>query len=117
MKILIIGASRGIGLELVRQYVAEGAAVTGTARDEAGLARVRALGATALPLDLADRAAPLPGDGQVFDVVVLSAGVYGPRTRGLQTPAETEFDAVMHVNVLGAMRVLPQLEKAFAPGA
>lgn len=117
MNVLIVGASRGIGLELVRQYRAEGAAVTGTARDEAGLARLRALGATALPLDLAGGAATLPVEGQVFDVVVFGAGVYGPRTSGLQTPTDTEFDAVMHVNVLGAMRVLPQLEHAFAPGA
>ena len=31
MKLLIIGASRGIGLEFVRQYRADGAAVTATA--------------------------------------------------------------------------------------
>lgn len=117
MNVLVVGASRGIGLELVRQYRADGASVTGTARDEAGLERLRALGATALRLDLADGAARLPVDGQAFDVIVLNAGVYGPRTSGLQTPAEAEFDAVMHVNVLGAMRVLPQLEGALAPGA
>lgn len=117
MNVLIVGASRGIGLELVRQYRAEGVDVTGTARDASGLARLRALGATALPLDLADGAATLPVAGRAFDVVVLSAGVYGPRTSGLQAPTGAEFDAVMHVNVLGAMRVLPQLENAFAPGA
>ena len=54
--VLIIGASRGIGLELVRQYRAEGVAVTATARDDAGLERLRALGATALRLDVTDAA-------------------------------------------------------------
>lgn len=121
MKVLIVGASRGLGLEFVRQYRADGAAVTGTARDEAGLARLQALGATALRLDLADAAGASalawPIDGEAFDVVVLNAGVYGPRSSGLQTPTEAEFDAVMHVNVLGAMRVLPQLVDALAPGA
>ena len=48
-------------------------------------------------------------DGEAFDVVVLNAGVYGPRSVGLQPPTQAEFDDVMHTNVLGAMRVLPQL--------
>ena len=41
--VLVIGASRSIGLELVRQYAEAGARVIATARDEEGLARVRAL--------------------------------------------------------------------------
>ena len=46
-------------------------------------------------------------DGASFDVVVLAAGVYGPRSSGLQTPTEADFDQVMHTNVLAAMRLLP----------
>ena len=34
--ILVIGASRGIGLELVRQYTEAGERVIATARDDAG---------------------------------------------------------------------------------
>ena len=41
--VLVIGASRGIGLELVRQYRAAGAAVAATARDDAGLVRLQTL--------------------------------------------------------------------------
>jgi NAD(P)-dependent dehydrogenase (short-subunit alcohol dehydrogenase family) len=48
---------------------------------------------------------------------VLNAGVFGPRLAAPQTPIEADFDAVMHTNVLGAMRVLPQLDGALAPGA
>ena len=121
MKVLVIGASRGIGLELVRQYRADGATVVASARDDAGLARLRELGAEAIRLDVADAtsAAGLawPIDGAGFDVVIHNAGVYGPRTAGLEPPSEADFDRVMHTNVLGAMRVLPQLEDALAPGA
>lgn len=118
---LVIGASRGIGLELVRQYRAEGIAVTATARDDAGLARLAALGAKALRLDVAT-AAGCSGlawliDGEAFDAVWLVAGVYGPRSTGLQPPTDDEFDAVMHTNVLAAMRLLPQVAEALAPGA
>ena len=120
-QVLVVGASRGIGLELVRQYRAAGDRVVATARSEAGLAAPRELGATALKLDVADTASASglawQIDGHAFDVIVLCAGVFGPRTDGLQTPTEADFDAVMHANVLGAMRVLPQLVDALAPGA
>ena len=121
MNVLIIGASRGLGLEFVRQYRAAGARVTATARDEAGLARIAALGAKPLNLDVAS-AAGASGlawqiDGERFDVVVINAGVYGPSTSGLDTPAEADFDNVMHTNVLGPMRLLPQVAEALAPGA
>ncbi len=120
-RVIVVGASRGIGLEFVRQTLAEGAAVTATARSDEGLARLQALGATALRLDVAD-AASASGlawaiDGAAFDLALVNAGVFGPRTPGLQTPTQAEFDAVMHTNVLGAMRVLPQLAEALAPGA
>jgi NAD(P)-dependent dehydrogenase (short-subunit alcohol dehydrogenase family) len=120
-RVLIVGGSRGIGLECVRQYREAGAAVTATARDEAGLARVAALGARALRLDVADAAGATalawPIDGEVFDVVLLVAGAYGPRTAGLDAPTQADFDAVMHTNVLGVMRVLPRVVGALAPGA
>ena len=49
---LIIGASRGIGAEFVRQYLADGWKVTATARSEAALADLRAQGAAAIALDV-----------------------------------------------------------------
>lgn len=121
MNVLIIGASRGLGLEFVRQYRASGARITATARDDAALERLHAHGARALRLDVAD-AASVSGlawlvDGERFDVVVINAGVLGERTEGLQAPTEADFDAVMHTNVLGPMRLLPQIAEALAPDA
>ncbi len=120
MNVLVVGASRGIGLEFVRQYRADGARVTATARDDDGLARLSALGATAFRLDVVD-AASASGlgwqiDGAGFDVVVVNAGVVGSRGTGL-APAEDEFDLVMRTNVLGPMRVVAQVVEALAPGA
>lgn len=121
LKVLIVGASRGIGLEFVRQYRADRCAVTATARSDDGLAQIEALGARALRLDVASAASAAAlapqVDGEVFDIVVLNAGVYGPRQSGLQTPTQDAFDTVMHTNVLGAMRVLPQLAAALAPAS
>jgi NAD(P)-dependent dehydrogenase (short-subunit alcohol dehydrogenase family) len=119
--VLIVGASRGIGLELVRQYRADGVRVTATARDDAGLQALTSLGAQTLRVDVA-RMASVSGlawqiDGEAFDLVVVNAGVYGPRLRTLDTPTDADFDQVMHTNVLGPMRVVPQLLDTLAPGA
>ena len=119
--VLLIGASRGIGLEFARQYRAEGVRVVATARDEAGLARLRALGCESFALDVTD-AASTAGlawrlDGERFDLALVNAGVYGPDTEGLEPPSQADFDLVMRTNVLGPMRVIPAIADTLAPGA
>ena len=118
MNVLVVGASRGIGLEFVRQYRADGAKVTATARDDAGLARIAALGATAIRLDVLDPASASglawQIDGAAFDIAIVNAGVAGTRGASL-TPSEDDFDRVMRTNVLGPMRVIPQVVEALAP--
>lgn len=119
--VLVIGASRGIGLELVRQYRAAGAQVVATARSDAALQQLRELGALPIRLDVAQPAS-VAGlawqiDGEQFDVAIVNAGVYGPRLRTLDSPNPADFDQVMHTNVLGPMQLIPQLTEALAPGA
>ena len=110
--ILVIGASRGIGLEFVRQYREAGHRVIATVRDEAGWARVQALGAQALTVDVADPAS-VSGlawmlDGEKLDFALYVAGVIR-RPNALTPPTREDFDAVMHANVLGAMQAIPQV--------
>jgi NAD(P)-dependent dehydrogenase (short-subunit alcohol dehydrogenase family) len=121
MQVLIIGASRGIGLEFARQYRAEGHHVMATARKPEDAAALEALGANAFALDVAD-AASVSGlawriDGIAFDVVIVNAGLHGPRSEGLEPPSEADFDAVMRTNVLGPMRIAAQVGEALAPNA
>jgi NAD(P)-dependent dehydrogenase (short-subunit alcohol dehydrogenase family) len=108
---LIIGASRGIGLELVRQYLADGWRVLATARTEADCKRLAAMQAHAYQLDVtsADSIAALGWnlDGEQLDAAWINAGQFGPRHDGF--PTQQEFDTVMHTNVLAAMRLLPIL--------
>lgn len=106
---LIIGASRGIGHELARQYLRDGWRVIATARKPEDVDALAAMGAEAHGLDVTNVEA-VAGlgwklDGEQLDVAVLNAGVFGPRHDGF--PMQTDFDQVMHTNVLAAMRLLP----------
>jgi len=109
---LVIGASRGIGREYVRQLLGAGWQVHATARSDQALAELRAAGAEPLKLDVT-RPESLAGlgwqlDGAKLDLAVYVAGVYGPSHQGAKSPpTAADFDAVMHANVLGAMQVLP----------
>ncbi len=117
---LIVGASRGIGLEFVRQYLEAGWNVFGTHRGEDDRVRLRDLGAHTLrldvlePNDVAGIAWQL--DGERLDVAVVNAGVYGPRTSHIaQPPTDEEFDLVMRTNVLASMRLVPVLAPVLVP--
>ncbi|HEX9173539.1 MAG TPA: SDR family oxidoreductase [Telluria sp.] len=106
---LILGASRGIGHELARQYLADGWRVLATARTSEDCDALARLGAEPQQLDVTnvDSIAGLGWrlDGERIDVAFLVAGVYGPRHGGF--PTQDEFDNVMHTNVLSAMRLIP----------
>jgi NAD(P)-dependent dehydrogenase (short-subunit alcohol dehydrogenase family) len=112
MNVFVIGASRGIGLELVRQYLEAGHRVIASARDAAGLARLQELGAQAIKLDVADPTS-VSGlswllDGEKLDLALYVAGLFSAED-AKSPPTQPAFDALMHTNVLGAMQALPQV--------
>jgi NAD(P)-dependent dehydrogenase (short-subunit alcohol dehydrogenase family) len=108
---LILGASRGIGREFVRQLLAKGWKVFATARDDASLAALGSQGAQPLKLDVT-KPESLAGlgwqlDGEKLDLAVYVAGVFGARDGATIAPTEHDFDYVMHANVFGAMQAIP----------
>jgi len=110
---LVIGASRGIGLELVRQLLAQGVRVHATARNGVGLRELDLLGAKALELDVAKpqsiEAFLTQLKDERFDVILHVAGVFGPRTDAQKALSLGEFDEVMHTNVGSLVQLLPPL--------
>jgi len=110
MNILVLGASRGIGLEFVTQYRRAGHTVTATARDAEGLKRIEQLGAKPLKLDVTDPAS-VSGlgwqlDGEKIDLALYVAGVMS-RGGAKEPPSRDDFDRVLRTNVWGAMQAIP----------
>lgn len=106
--VLVIGASRGIGREIVRQYRDDGWAVHATVRKAADVAELEATGCTVHRLDVAS-AAEWSAFGKrietfAFDVAIHNAGIAGPES---DAPTRDDFDATMRTNVWAAMQMLP----------
>ena len=117
--VLLIGASRGIGLEFARQYRGDGWRVVATARDDAGLQRLTDLGCETLRLDVAEPASvsalAWALDGVELDLAVYVAGVMD-RGSGSAVPTQPQFDRLMRTNVLGAMHALAQVAPLLKAG-
>jgi NAD(P)-dependent dehydrogenase (short-subunit alcohol dehydrogenase family) len=113
---LVIGASRGIGREFVRQLRDAGWQVQATARDDRALDDLKAAGANPIKVDVTQlqslSALGWALDGVKLDLALYVAGVYGPETGASESPTQAEFERVMHANVLGAMQVLPMVAPA-----
>jgi NAD(P)-dependent dehydrogenase (short-subunit alcohol dehydrogenase family) len=112
---LITGANRGLGLEFVRQYLADGWQVYAACRDPESASELHRFGdenrdrLKILAMDVTDpasiEAAATELDGQAIDLLLNNAGIIGPRG---QTIGNIDYDAwkeVLDVNTLGPMRV------------
>jgi len=119
--VLILGASRGIGHELVRQAAASGDRVIASARGAAGLDALGEIAAETLQLDVTDPAAlaaAADGIGGSIDVMICNAGIY--RGRGGIDAEDMGPDAwseVLMTNVAGPFfAVRAFLPKIARPG-
>jgi NAD(P)-dependent dehydrogenase (short-subunit alcohol dehydrogenase family) len=117
---LIVGASRGLGLEMARQYAADGHRVIGTYRHAADGRLLAAACARALSADvLVDGWAASLGrelEGESLDLVIINAGVSGPQSNQPEAPDRDTFDAVMHTNVLASMQLIPVISDRLPAG-
>ncbi len=76
--VLILGASRGLGLGLARELVDRGWQVTGTVRKESDRAGLEATGATAAIADITDPASLSALKAGNLDLLFVNAGISEP---------------------------------------
>jgi NAD(P)-dependent dehydrogenase (short-subunit alcohol dehydrogenase family) len=116
---LIVGANRGIGLGVTREFLARGWSVIATARQPDQASALRELaerypgriridrldmndpgGLDAFASDLAD---------QTLDIVLVNAGVAGPDHRSATAATEQEIGRLMFTNAIAPIRLSRRL--------
>ncbi len=113
--VLITGASRGLGLEFTRQYLAEGWKVIAACRNPPAAEALRRLqegsrgSLTITEMDVADGAsvhgAAARLRGTSIDVALNCAGIFGSREQSIGSLDYREWVEVLEVNLLGPARV------------
>ena len=124
---LVVGANRGIGLGVTKQFLAHGWDVIATARQPAKAAELHALegsypGRVSIPrLDMSDPSA-VDGfaatlSGKVLDAVLVNAGVSGPEHRSASEATEAEIGALMFTNAIAPVRLARSIAEHVRPGS
>lgn len=114
-RILITGASRGLGLEFTAQYLADGWEVIAACRNPGAAEGLRRLADTAkgsltvVAMDVTDSASVQRAAARLqvpaIDILINSAGVFGGEAQRLGSLDYSEWIQVLEVNLLGAARV------------
>ena len=109
--VLVTGASRGIGSELVKQYSAEGAEVIACVRDTAAAPGLEGVNGnvrivqmdTGSPESIAAAAGEV-GD-QALDVVINNAGYVGGAKQGIDDVDLDEWHRTLDINTIGPLLI------------
>ncbi|MDP2380619.1 MAG: SDR family NAD(P)-dependent oxidoreductase, partial [Pseudohongiella sp.] len=122
---IVTGTNRGIGLEFVKQLLAQGHDVLATARDPEAVPALTELQhthkqLTLLPLDLSDESSiahfAREASAQPIDVLINNAGVYGPRNASLGSLRTDEWTEVMLIDLIAPLMLTQALLPALRQG-
>ncbi|KVH76066.1 3-oxoacyl-ACP reductase [Burkholderia cepacia] len=122
--ILLVAASRGLGLAMAEQFLSKGWRVTGTAREGAGRTRLHDLADRfdgRLDIETLDICEPAQLaalrerlSGRRFDMLFVNAGTTNEPTETIGEVTTDEFVRVMVTNALAPMRVIETLQDRVA---
>jgi NAD(P)-dependent dehydrogenase (short-subunit alcohol dehydrogenase family) len=112
--LLITGANRGLGLEFVKQYVAEGWHVLACCRAPVEAAELNAIAASSAglvtlhALDVSDLTAidRLSGEiSQPLDLIISNAGIYPDRSGGFGHTDYDAWDLAFRINTMATLKL------------
>jgi NAD(P)-dependent dehydrogenase (short-subunit alcohol dehydrogenase family) len=114
--VLIIGASRGLGLGLACEYIKRGNQVIGTVRTAGSPTELHNLAAGAdrqvrvemLDINIEDQIAALRRrlDGETIDLLIMNAGISNGPTETVPLTSTQAFTTMMVTNALSPLRVI-----------
>ena len=114
--LLVTGAGRGLGLEIARQYAADGWRVIGTVRKRSPELEENGVHTVAVDVthfkEIKRLAETL--QGEPIDLLFCNAGIIGKRGMALGNFDYAEWEKVLRVNLLGAAAVIDALVESVA---
>ena len=122
--VLLVGASRGLGLALAEAYARRGSSVVATVRDsgstaldDVGRAANGRLDIEHLDITSTEQIKALRQrlDGRTFDLLFVVAGVINTAQESVADVSTDEFVRLMVTNALSPMRVVDSLEALVEP--